>query len=123
MKGGLLRPIGAVLGIIILSMVMGCTNAKEVSRRTKDPLKFEYDSFQPVSAACLTQLKDTVAKRFGTDYAYKNTINSREPGYREAIFSRLEGAVDSALVVKFDSSCVVKRIFSSKMMVGAEEYH
>jgi hypothetical protein len=120
MVGNFLRPTGVVLGVIFL--IFGCTNSKEVNRQSKDPMKFDYDTFQPVSAACLTQLKDTVAKRFGSDFAYKNTINSREPGYREAIFSRIEGALDSALVVKFDSSCVIKRIFSSRMMIGAEEY-
>jgi hypothetical protein len=120
MKGSFFKAAGMIACTVIL--IAGCAGSKEASRQAKDPLKFEYDSFQPVSAACLAQLKDTVAKRFGADYGYKNTISSREPGYREAIFSRLDGPSDSALVVKFDSSCVIKRMFSSKMMVGAEEY-
>jgi hypothetical protein len=122
MIGSYLRDAGIVVSFVIL--VIGCTNSRTLSREEKDPLKFEYNSFQPVTGACLTQLKDTVAKRFGPDYAYSNTIPSREPGYREAIFSRIESKqTDSSIVIKFDSLCVIKRIFSSMMMIGAEEYH
>jgi len=113
----------ASVALCAIALVVGCTNSRALSREEKDPLKFEYKSFQPVSAACLAQLKDSVAKRFGPSFAYKNTIGSREPGYREAIFSHLEGATDSSVVVKFDSACVIQRIFNSKMTIGADEYH
>ena len=121
MMGKFLRRVGIIGSVAVI--ILGCTNSRTLNREGKDPLKFEYNSFQPVSGPCLARIKDSVAKRFGPAYAYKNTIGSREPGYREAIFSNIDSpASDSAIVVKFDSSCVIKRIFSSRMTIGAEEY-
>ncbi len=104
------------------AMIMGgCTNSSMRMREENTPLKYDYDTFVQVPAACLKQMKDSVEKRFGPDYLYKNAIVSREKPYREAIFSRVEGRTDSTVVVKFDSLCTIKRIYRSLMTFTGDQ--
>jgi hypothetical protein len=113
----------SVLAALCLIVIIGgCTNSRTLNRNDHDPMKWEYDTFIQVPKECLSKIKDTVEKKFGTDYAFKNTIRSREKPYREAIFSRIEGATaDSTVMVKFDSLCVIKKIYRSMMIVSPEE--
>ena len=112
----------AALCAVTLFMGLECTNSRALSREEHDPLKFEYDSFAQVSSDCLSQLRDSVEKKFGPEYMYKSTILSREKPYREAMFTRVEAkSTDSAIVVKFDSLCNVKRIYRSLMTFTGEQ--
>jgi hypothetical protein len=110
--------------LVALSAIVlfgGCSNSSMHSGEEDEPLKWEYNTFLQIPDDCLQQIKDTVGKAYGNEYLYKNTIKSREKPYREAIFSRMEGAyADSTIVVKFDSLCNIKRIFRSLMMIQSE---
>ena len=112
----------AVCAAFLLGGGGGCTNSRTFSRGEDDPLRFDYESFQEVPKECLARIKDSVEKKFGTEYSYKNTIRSREKPYRESIFAKIEGkGADSTVVVKFDSLCNIKRIFRSLMTFQGEE--
>jgi hypothetical protein len=116
------RSVLAALCAVVFCAVLGCTNSRALSRQEHDPLRFDYDSFVQVPRECMVLLKDSVEKKYGPEYSFKNAILSREKPYREAIFSRIEGkSADSTVVVKFDSLCVIKRIFRSLMTITGEE--
>jgi len=110
--------------LCVLAILTGCTNSKMIDNNKKSPLEYEYDSFVPVKPSCQKHLRDTVEKTFGKDYAFKNTIRSREKPYLEAIFSKIEGggnSQDSAIVVKFDDLCNIKIMYRSLMSFEDEQ--
>jgi hypothetical protein len=119
MVSGALR--GVVSALCAAMIIGGCTNSSMRGSEEKTPLQFDYETFVQVPSDCLKLMKDSVEKKFGTDYLYKNAIRSREKPYREAIFSRVEGKSDSTVVVKFDSLCVIKKIYRSLMTFTGEE--
>jgi hypothetical protein len=102
-------------------MIGGCTNSSMHGQEANTPLKYDYEAFVQVPRECLKQMKDSVVKKFGGDYLYKSTIMSREKPYREAIFAKAEGRVDSTVVVKFDSLCGIKRIYRSLMTFSGDQ--
>jgi len=117
-----IRTVGLLAVAAALALASACALFRPTAEKEPEKIKLEYDSFAPVSPACLDALKARVAKDFKGEYVYKNTIDSREPHYREAVFATISGpAGDSVVIVKFDSLCFVKRAYRTKMVVS-EEY-
>ena len=100
-------------------LMAACASLRPAPEKQTGVAKFEYNTFAPVSASCLETLKTRVAKDFPGDFVYKNTVGSREPHYREAVFVKISGSADdSVVIVKFDSLCAVKRAYRTKMIVS-----
>ena len=116
-----IRGIGSLWVAVSIALASGCAVFRPAVEKEPDKMKLEYDSFVAVTPQCLDSLKARVAKDFKGEYVYKNTIGSREPHYREAVFTEISGAAgDSAVIVKFDSACVVKRAYRTKMVMSEE---
>ena len=119
MNGFFFTCVALTLGALLAA---GCAAVRSSVEKEPDRMKIETDTFRQVPPPCLEQLKASVAKHYGEEYLYKNTIPSREPHYSEAVFAPVGNNLsDSVVIVKFDTLCAVKRAYRTKMIIS-EQY-